>query len=147
MKRLRTLATLIFLSLVLIACQGEAEPTVLPEPVEAAATDVPEPTTEPTAVPEPTEEPEVQTTSEEAPPQPTDRPVVEPPSPEVAGILPMDHFYIDGTAQHGGQVDEGQLLSMRPTNLDIVYTLDGSDPSVNGILMTAGSSPSSRAVA
>jgi heat shock protein HslJ len=115
MKRLRTLATLIFLSLVLIACQGEAEPTALPEPVEAAATAVPEPTTEPTAVPEPTEEPEVQTTSEEAPPQPTDPPVVEPPSPEVAGILPMDRFYIDGTglaATWGHTIEQGTTLDL-----------------------------------
>ncbi len=37
-------------------------------------------------------------------------------------------FDIDGTAQHGGQLEKGQLLSMRPTNQDIVYTLEGSDP-------------------
>ncbi len=84
MKYSRVLVLIIALSLVLGACQAETEPTSIPVQVEEAATAAPEATKEPTAEP-----------ATEPPPQPTERPVVEPPSPEDAGVLPMDQFYID----------------------------------------------------
>jgi hypothetical protein len=79
------------LSLVLVACQAETEPTVIPGPVEESAT----------AVPVPTDglktEPATEVVAEEEPVEPAERLVVEPPTVEEAGVLPMDQFYIDTT--------------------------------------------------
>jgi heat shock protein HslJ len=140
MKHMAILLSIIPLGLALVACQSETEPTAIPEAVEEAATAVPTPTTEPTAVPEPTEEPDIQPTTEETPPQPTDRPVVEPPSPETAGILPMDHFYIDAAglaATWGHTIEQG-------TTLDLNYP-----PGNNGIpphIVVSFGGPDERAV-
>jgi heat shock protein HslJ len=109
MKHITLIAFIITLCLILVACQGEAEPTAIPEPVEEAATAAPEPTTEPTA------EPAAEAVDEGVPPQPTDRPVVEPPTAEEAGVLPTDHFYIDATglaANWGHTIDQGTTLDL-----------------------------------
>lgn len=105
MKHIAPLVIITALSLVLIACQGETEPTAMPEPVEEAATALAEPTIETVAEP----------TAEEAPPQPMERPVVEPATPEEAGVLPMDQFYIDViglAAAWGHTIDLGKGLDL-----------------------------------
>jgi hypothetical protein len=105
MKKTTVLVCIIALSLILVACQAESEPTAITEPVEEAAT----------AVPEPTEEPKAEIVAEEAPPQPTERPVVEPPTPEEAGVLPMDQFYVDAVglaATWGHTIDQGTTLDL-----------------------------------
>ncbi len=109
MKYSRVLVLIITLSLVLGACQAETEPTSIPVEVEAAVTAALEPTKEPT------EEPATEAVAEEAPSQPTERPVVEPPSPEDAGVLPMDQFYIDAlglAATWGHTIDQGTTLDL-----------------------------------
>jgi len=105
MKHFSLLLCIIALCATLIACQAVTDPTTTPEPVEEAATTVPEPTNEPSA----------EAVAEEVPPQPTDRPVVEPPTPEQAGVLPTDHFYIDATglaATWGHTIDQGTTLDL-----------------------------------
>ncbi|UCD52051.1 MAG: lamin tail domain-containing protein, partial [Phycisphaerales bacterium] len=47
-------------------------------------------------------------------------------------------FQIDGTYQHGGQVEIGSAVSMRAGAGDIWYTLDGSDPRVPGVAPAPG---------
>ena len=119
MKHTTVLVLLTAFCLVLAACQAEAEPTSVPEQVEEAAAAVAEETSEPTdvptAAPEPTAEPAAEVATEEAPAQPTERPVVEPPTPEEAGVLPMDQFYIDATglaATWGSSLEEGTALDL-----------------------------------
>ena len=111
MKHIAPLFIITALSLVLIACQGETEPTAIPEPVEEADTVLAEPTIETVAEP----------TAEEAPPQPTERPVVEPPTPEEAGVLPMDQFYIDVIG----------LAAVWEHTIDLGKTLDLNYPPAN----------------
>ena len=105
MKHSTLLLCIIALCTILIACQAVTDPTTTPEQVVEAATNVPEPTKEPAA----------EAVTEEVPPQPTDRPVVEPPTAEEAGVLPMDHFYIDATglaATWGHTIDQGTTLDL-----------------------------------
>ncbi len=52
-----------------------------------------------------------------------------------AGFYPAvspPQFYIDGTFQRGGQVDERAALTMTASGGDIWYTTDGSDPRLAG---------------
>ena len=95
---------LILLALIATAC-GSEDPRATPEPVEEAAAVESEPTKEPAAEP----------ASEETSPQQTERPVVEPPTPEEAGILPPDQFYIDAAglaATWGHTIDQGTTLDL-----------------------------------
>jgi len=41
-------------------------------------------------------------------------------------------FQVEGTDQHGGQIDTGSAVSMTASTRDIWYTLDGSDPRIPG---------------
>ena len=105
MKHLTLIFCIVALFTILIACQAETDPTIISEPDEELAT----------TVPEPTKEPPVEPTAEEAPSQPTERPVVEPPTPEEAGVLPTDHFYIDATGlatSWGHTIDQGMTLDL-----------------------------------
>ncbi len=119
MKQFTLLLCIFALSLSLVACQVETEPTTIPEPVEEAATTEPEPIKQPTTIPELTKEPKTEPTTEvvaeKVPVEPTERPVVEPPSPEEAGVLPMDQFYIDAAglvATWGHTVEQGTTLDL-----------------------------------
>jgi len=58
------------------------------------------------------------------------------------GLYPQTaapEFYVNSLRQHGGPVDEGDLLAMPAATGTVYYTLDGSDPRLAG-----GVSPSAR---
>jgi CotH protein/lamin tail-like protein/chitobiase/beta-hexosaminidase-like protein len=47
-------------------------------------------------------------------------------------------FQVEGTYQHGGQIDAGSAASMTASASDIWYTLDGSDPRIPGTSAAPG---------